>query len=362
MPRFRIDRLSRSHGIVRALDGVSIDVAEGEHLAVVGPSGSGKTTLLRLLAGLDAPDSGAVWIDGRDATLDPPEARGLGMVFQSPALLPHRTVAGNLAIALELRRVPTAEHAPRIRAMATQLGLLEKLGRRPAELSGGEAQRVSIGRALVAGARLLLLDEPFSGLDAPLRREFRSLLRELRVRHGLTLVHVTHDQHEALVLGDRVALLDGGRLVQCGSPRELVECPATVFAAGFFGDPAVNWIDGTVRADAGRRFFVPDNGATAWALDRPWTIGRRVRLGIRPEHARWRPSRSGSRPGWTGIARRLEFDVPRGWIVADVEGTEWRVAWDGPGTPEPGTRGEIGFEPASALGFDPESGRRIEPD
>ncbi len=362
MPRLRLDRLARSHGSVRALDGITLDVADGEHLAIVGPSGGGKTTLLRLVAGLDAPDAGTVRIDERDATADAPEDRGLGMVFQMAALLPHRTVAAHLALALELRGVAKSEHDARIRDIAAQLGIADKLGRRPAELSGGETQRVALGRALVGGAKLLLLDEPFTGLDAPLRRGFRALLRQLRANRGLTIVHVTHDQHEALALADRVALLAGGRLVQCATPREIVARPASVFAADFFAEPPPNWIDGTMRVDAGRGFFVPDNGETAWAIGRPVGAGRKLRLGLRPGNVRWNGAGARPRPGWTAIARRVEFGPSRDWIVAEVGGNEWRIARDGDVDPAAGTRGEVAFETEAALWFDPQTGLRIEPD
>jgi len=219
--------------LVAALDGVSLTVAEGELLTLIGPSGSGKTTLLRLIAGLETPDGGAVRLGGHDLAGVPPEARGVAMVFQNLALYPYLTCAENLGFSLRLRRVPAAEIQERVRAIAERLGLGDCLQRRPGELSGGQRQRVALGRALIRRPAVLLLDEPFAQLDPPLRRELRAELRRLHAEWRCATLLVTHDQAEALALGDRVAVLCAGRLAQVAPPAELSARPADDFVREF---------------------------------------------------------------------------------------------------------------------------------
>ena len=221
-----------------ALADVSLAVPAGALLTVVGPSGSGKSTLLRLIAGLEAPSEGAVWVGGREVTAVAPHRRGVAMLFQSYALFPHLDVAANIGFGLRARGEAGADE--RVREAAQRLGLAELLGRRPAELSGGERQRVALARALVARPDVLLLDEPLSNLDAPLRAAGRDEIRRVHESTGVTTVHVTHDQDEALVLGDLVAVLDRGRVEQVGTPEEVYARPASTFVAGFLGRPPMN--------------------------------------------------------------------------------------------------------------------------
>lgn len=222
---------------------IDLQVEDGEFLAIVGPSGSGKTTLLRTVAGFIVPQEGTVTIGGRavagPAGFVPPEGRGLGMVFQDHAVWPHMSVGRNIEHPLRLAKVPAAERRARVEAVLDTVGLPGFAGRRPASLSGGQRQRVALARAVVAGPRALLLDEALSSLDEPLRARLRSELRALTVRDGLTALHVTHDRAEALAIADRVAVLDHGRIAQIGTPRELLDAPASPFVAQFLQDARV---------------------------------------------------------------------------------------------------------------------------
>jgi ABC-type sugar transport system ATPase subunit len=223
---------------VVALQRVCLELTERELLALVGPSGGGKTTTLRLIAGLEAPDAGTISLNGRDVNGVPPAEREVAMVFQSHALFPHLTAFENLALGMKLRRVPKAEAAARVRETAELLGLTECLERRPAELSGGQRQRVALGRAIVRRPRVLLLDEPLSNLDAPLRRELRRELLRLHRELELTTLLVTHDPAEAMALGERVAVMNAGVIEQVATPAELRARPATQVVAAFL-DPSV---------------------------------------------------------------------------------------------------------------------------
>ncbi|CAN5668076.1 ABC transporter ATP-binding protein [soil metagenome] len=225
-----------------ALDGVDLDVQSGERLVLVGPSGSGKSSLLRIIAGLETPTAGRVEIGGRDVTDVPPERRDLAMVFQSYALYPHKTVRANLAFALRMRRMPAPDIDARVRATADLLGLDSLLDRMPAQLSGGQRQRVALGRAMVRDPLAFLFDEPLSNLDPRLRGDTRAELIQLHERLQSTMVYVTHDQEEAMTLGQRIAVLNNGRLEQLATPRHLYDRPATVFVAGFIGTPPMNML------------------------------------------------------------------------------------------------------------------------
>jgi len=225
---------------VLALDNVDLDVREGELLVIVGPSGSGKTSLLRCLAGLEDPDSGRVEVAGRDVTSLPPGRRDIAMVFQDYALYPHVSAGANISFGLRARKTPSEEIARRVGEAAELLSLSDVLARKPAELSGGERQRVALARAIVREPAVFLMDEPLSNLDAELRTTTRSEIRALQKRLETTTVYVTHDQIEAMTMGDRVAVLRGGRLEQIASPMELYDRPATAFVARFIGTPPMN--------------------------------------------------------------------------------------------------------------------------
>ncbi|MGH3140857.1 MAG: ABC transporter ATP-binding protein [Gaiellales bacterium] len=227
-----------------AVDALDLAVADGELMVLVGPSGCGKSTALRMVAGLEQPTAGAIEIAGRDVAGLSPAARDIAMVFQSYALYPHMTVRKNLAFPLERRRMARADIALRVTDVAEMLELTELLGRRPAQLSGGQRQRVAMGRALIREPVAFLLDEPLSNLDAKLRAELRAELKQLHARLETTMIFVTHDQVEAMTLGDRIAVMDRGRLQQVGTPEDVYRRPRNVFVARFVGSPAMNLLPG----------------------------------------------------------------------------------------------------------------------
>jgi ABC-type sugar transport system ATPase subunit len=258
-----------------ALDDLSIEIPDGEFMILVGPSGCGKTTALRCVAGLEKPTAGRIVIGGREMNNVIPPERDIAMVFQNYALYPHMTVYRNLAFGLKERKVPKPEVDRRVREISRMLGLDDLLKRRPAQLSGGQRQRVAMGRALVREPKAFLLDEPLSNLDAKLRVQMRAELKRLHARLGITTIYVTHDQVEAMTLGDRIAVMSNGKLQQLGPPQELYDRPANLFVAGFIGSPAMNLVRG--RAEAGRIT------AGDLVLERPSTPDGDVAVGMRPE-------------------------------------------------------------------------------
>jgi ABC-type sugar transport system ATPase subunit len=237
--------LSKKFGDNVILDRLDLSVEKGEFLVLVGPSGCGKSTVLRMIAGLEDPTSGEVWIDGKDVTRREPKERHIAMVFQSYALYPHMSVFENMAFGLRVRRrLPEPEIRERVREAASMLQLEELLDRKPRQLSGGQRQRVALGRALVRKPKVFLFDEPLSNLDAHLRNQMRAEIRKLQQNLGVTAVYVTHDQTEATTMGDRIALLQGGRLQQAATPTEIYQRPANRFVAGFIGSPEMNFLPG----------------------------------------------------------------------------------------------------------------------
>jgi multiple sugar transport system ATP-binding protein len=272
-----------------ALDDVDLTVADGSFIVLVGPSGCGKSTLLRIVAGLEDPTSGTVEIDGVVVNDMPPHQRDVAMVFQNYALYPHMTVQENLGFSLRVRHRPKAEAARTVADTARVLGLESLLERKPAALSGGQRQRVAMGRSLVRQPTLLLMDEPLSNLDAKLRVAMRGELIRLHQRYGTTTLYVTHDQVEAMTLGDRIAVLDRGRLQQVGTPDELFRTPANVFVAGFIGSPAMNLGRGRLEAGDGGVWLAA--GPLRAPLPSDWTVrwpelvsrvGGEVVFGLRP--------------------------------------------------------------------------------
>jgi multiple sugar transport system ATP-binding protein len=274
-------RVSKAYpGGVVAVDDVSLSVGDGEFMVLVGPSGCGKSTLLRAMAGLDEVTAGEIWIGGRDVTDLAPRHRDVAMVFQSYALYPHMNVRQNLSYGLKVRRTAKPELGRRVEEVAALLGLEELLDRRPAQLSGGQRQRVAMGRAIVREPQAFLMDEPLSNLDAKLRVGMRASLAQLHARLGVTTVYVTHDQIEAMTLGQRVAVMREGRILQVDAPQRLYADPVDLFVAAFIGSPSMNLVEAVI--DGGEAAF----GPFRIPLDRerrPAPGVRRVVLGLRPE-------------------------------------------------------------------------------
>lgn len=244
-PILRIESVAKAFGPVIAVDGVSLDIRENEFFALLGPSGCGKTTLLRMLAGFETPNSGKILLDGKDISPLPPEKRPLNLMFQSYALFPHMTVRQNLSYGLEMEKLAKAEIRRRVDETLAMTDLTQFADRKPEQLSGGQKQRVALARALVKRPKVLLLDEPLGALDKKLREKMQLELKRMQHEAGITFIVVTHDQEEALVMADRMAILKDGRLLQCGSPEEIYEAPADRFVANFIG--VMNFIDGKVN-------------------------------------------------------------------------------------------------------------------
>jgi ABC-type sugar transport system ATPase subunit len=283
MARVSFEHVEKTYpGGARALIDCSLEVADGELLVLVGPSGCGKSTLLRLLAGLDEPTRGAIRIDGRDVAAESPQSRNVAMVFQDYALYPHMTVRENLAFPLRMKKWERSAIDARVARTAELLELGALLERQPRQLSGGQRQRVAMGRALVREPAAFLLDEPLSNLDAKLRTQVRAEIETLQRRTGTTMLYVTHDQVEAMTLGDRVAVLHEGRLQQVAAPRDLYEHPANAFVAGFIGSPPMNLFAARVVRDASGGSAIAVGGALV-ALPGVLREGASVTAGVRPE-------------------------------------------------------------------------------
>ncbi len=350
--------------MVRAVDDVSLAVEEKELLVLVGPSGCGKTTLLRLVAGLEEPTSGTIRIDGQVANARPPKEREIAMVFQSAALYPHLTVGENLALGMKLRGIGKRERQARMAETAELLGITECLGRRPMELSGGEKQRAALGRALVRRPKMILLDEPLSNLDAPLRGRMRVELARLQQQLGMTMVYVTHDQAEALALGHRLAVMNAGAIQQSGQSQDVYERPANVFVASFLGTPPMNFFPGRLARRGKEYEFEPDSAAEAsLALGseqiekvRGHRDGRLV-LGLRPKDV------EAIEPGGKGMSGAVELVEGYGTErYARVRvGQEYLTAWMKPGREvRVGERVGLRLDVEKAHWFEEQTGNRVE--
>jgi sn-glycerol 3-phosphate transport system ATP-binding protein len=288
-----IRNVTKTFGKTEILHGISCDIRDGEFIVILGPSGCGKSTLLRLVAGLEEITTGEIAIAGRVVNRLEPADRDIAMVFQNYALYPHMTVYRNMAYGLKMRRMPKDEIDRRVRNAAKILELSALLDRKPRQLSGGQRQRVAMGRCIVREPKVFLFDEPLSNLDAKLRVQMRLEIRKLHEDLKITSIFVTHDQVEAMTLGDRLVVMDNGSAAQIGSPLEVYERPATMFVAGFIGSPAMNFIDAQV-SEEGRALVLPGairiplNGAAL-----PARAGKKVILGVRPEHLELNGDRQG---------------------------------------------------------------------
>ncbi len=288
MPPVSFEHVSKRFGDVSVVEHFSLDVADGELLVLVGGSGSGKSTILRMVAGLESVTTGRIRIGDRDITHLPPRERDVAMVFQDYALYPHLTVRDNLSLGLRLRKVPRTEIDRRVRWAGGLLGLDALLDRKPKQLSGGQRQRVAMGRAMVREPTVFLFDEPLSNLDAGLRAQMRIEIGALQRRLKTTTLYVTHDQVEAMTLGDRIVVLASGRIQQVGRPIELYRCPLNRFVAGFIGTPPMNFIEGSLESENGRAAFVAEGVRVPLPLERMAAVARSEprTLGIRPEDLR----------------------------------------------------------------------------
>ena len=336
-PGLELAGVHAGYGDADVLRGVDLTVARGELLVVLGRSGAGKSTLLRVVAGLESATRGAVWIAGRDVTRLRPGRRNVSMVFQSYALFPHLTVADNIGFGLTVRDVPKSEARQRIERAAEAVGCDHLLTRRPGQLSGGERQRVALARALVREPDVFLLDEPLSNLDAESRVRTRTELRALHQRVGATMLHVTHDQVEALVLGDRVAVLGDGRIEQVDTPERIWRRPATSFVARFIGSPSMNLLPA-----AGP---LPVPGV-------PPNPGRQI--GVRPEAVQ-----IGDPGGVVAIVERVEVVGEDSYVYLRLAGHEIVARVASVGRPESGARLPISVRPGDVHVFDAATGRRV---
>jgi len=340
-----------------AVDKLNLTVNDGEFLVLVGPSGCGKSTSLRMLAGLEEIDNGRILIGDRDVTNVAPKDRDIAMVFQSYALYPHMTVAENMGFALKIAGTPKEERSRRVLEAAKLLDLEPYLERKPKALSGGQRQRVAMGRAIVREPQVFLMDEPLSNLDAKLRVATRTQIAALQRRLGITTVYVTHDQVEAMTMGDRVAVLKDGLLQQVDTPRNLYDNPANAFVAGFIGSPAMNLLNAPV---SGGKAMLGD-----LAIAVPASAGATVTVGIRPE---------GFIPATTGFHVLVEvveelgadafvYGKPADSTVkfanATDEGAQVIVRWDPKSPPKPGQTITVGVNPAAVHLFNAATGERI---
>jgi multiple sugar transport system ATP-binding protein len=327
MADLKISSLNKYYGQVHAVRGVDLEIPAGEFTVLVGQSGCGKSTLLRTIAGLEDADSGTIEIGGNAVNHLPPRDRDIAMVFQNYALYPYMKVYDNIAFGLRSRNTPRAEIDPKVKRAAQMLAIDHLLDRYPRQLSGGQLQRVAIGRAIVRNARLYLFDEPLSNLDAQLRDEMRGEIKRLHQELGKTMIYVTHDQIEAMTMADRIVLLREGRIEQAGAPLDLFERPATRYVAGFLGSPSMNFIDAMLVAQGdGLAVKLEDGTVLALPAGRNAKLAagrdRAVVLGVRPEHM----SRAAdNRPGLARFVAAIELLQPTGsrtYATFKLGGTE----------------------------------------
>jgi len=341
-----------------AVDALDLEIKDGEFMVLVGPSGSGKTTALRMLAGLEPLDAGRVEIGDRDVTWVPPKDRDIAMVFQNYALYPNKTVAENMGFALKMQHVARPERDRRVREAARLLDLDDMLlDRKPKALSGGQRQRVAMGRAIVREPKVFLMDEPLSNLDAKLRVQTRSQIAELQRRLGVTTVYVTHDQVEAMTMGHRVAVLAGGKLQQCDTPRHLYDNPVNQFVAGFIGSPAMN-LQTVPLADGGARLagtVIPLPAAVRAAASQAGL--HELVLGIRPEHLHLADG-AGEIAGEVMLVEELGADALLHVRLAGA-GDQVVTRTEGRRPPAPGQKVTFHVQPDDVFAFHPVTGARL---
>ncbi len=345
MGAIRLDGVEKWFGDLQVIKGIDLEIKDGEFVIFVGPSGCGKSTLLRLISGLEETSRGAIEIDGKDVTAEPPSGRGLSMVFQSYALYPHMSVRENVGFGLKTAGVPKAEIERKVAEAAEVLKLDDYLERRPKALSGGQRQRVAIGRAIVREPKAFLFDEPLSNLDAALRVEMRFEIARLHKALGTTMIYVTHDQVEAMTLADKIVVLQGGIIEQVGSPRELYERPDNLFVAQFIGSPKMNILPCSVSGD---RFDLEGNGGGHYP--HAGSAGAPVQLGIRPEHIRIVEAGEAHAQGTVEVAEYLGADT---YLYISIDGYDTiLVRTDGADEVAEGSRVGLVFDEARLHFFD----------
>jgi len=303
-----LEHLHKTFGAVTAVDDLNLGIEPGEFITFLGPSGSGKTTTLMMIAGFDYPSQGEIYIDSRPIVAVPPYRRGIGMVFQNYALFPHMTVAENIGFALKQRAVAKMEIADRVAGALDVVRLRGYEGRYPRQLSGGQQQRVALARAIIFRPRVLLMDEPLSALDKQLREELQFEIKRLHRQLGITFIYVTHDQREALIMSDRIAVMNEGRIAQVGSPSDLYDRPANRFVAAFIGES--NFLEGTVAGTGGGKVTVSVAGATVTAISsRELATGTPVVLAVRPEKITFRDANPRVHPSDLNVLPVIVRDV-----------------------------------------------------
>ncbi len=346
----RLDRVTKRFDDVVAVDGVSLEIPRGSFFALLGPSGCGKTTTLRMIGGFDEPDEGTIFLGDRAVTGLPPHKRDVNTVFQSYALFPHLTIFENVAFGLRRKGIKGGQLEGRVREILGMVDLTGLGGRKPRQLSGGQQQRVALARALVNSPQVLLLDEPLGALDMKLRKQMQLTLKRIQHDIGITFVHVTHDQEEAMTMADAIAVMNGGQIEQLGAPEELYERPRTSFVARFLG--ASNLLEGAVEDGRAVRL---KSGVTIRVDEALPARGTEVAVGIRPEKLRLEPLREGenrlkgtiAERSYVGVATQYIVKTPDGTVSVFVQNAESRA-----GGLEPGAGVELSFDPDAAFVVD----------
>ena len=352
MGAMSVRNVRKNYGAVEVLHGVSLDIRDGEFVILVGPSGCGKSTLLRMIAGLEAITSGEISIAGKVVNSLPPKDRDIAMVFQSYALYPHMTVKENMGFSLKLARVEKTELDARVAAAAAMLSLDPYLDRYPRQLSGGQRQRVAMGRAIVRNPQVYLFDEPLSNLDAKLRVQMRSEIKQNHQRLKTTTVYVTHDQIEAMTMADRIVVMHDGIIEQMGTPLELYDRPANRFVASFIGSPSMNMFEGRLK---GGEFVAADGSRIALGAAAAGLADGEIVLGVRPEHFSFDPA---------GISVEVLTVEPTGsetQVMAEFAGAPVTAAFRERVEARPGERLNILPDAGKLHLFDARTGRRVEP-
>jgi multiple sugar transport system ATP-binding protein len=346
MAEIQIKSVAKAFGSFTALHAVDLTIRDQEFMVLLGASGCGKTTLLRIIAGLETPSAGEVWIGDRRVDRLPPRERGIAMVFQNYAVFPHLTVFENIAFGLRMARVPQAEVDRRVRRTAELMHIEQLLKRYSGQLSGGQRQRVAVARALAMEPDVILMDEPLSNLDALLRLEMRALLKGVLAESRTTTIYVTHDQVEAMSLADRIAVMNAGRIVQAERPVEVYRNPAARFVGSFIGNPPMNFLPARREGPGSWR-------VAGRVLPGPQAGGERIDFAIRPEDVRL------GEGGLPAEVRVVEPLGPHTLVTAEVDGAPFRALIDSDAAVSPGDRLSLGPEPGRVRWFDPDTSQAI---